>query len=47
MRRDEEKGLHIRDMRITGKNEDCFEEGVLYKNKLLHAKFGLKTMITI
>jgi len=46
MRRNKEKGKHNWDMRITGKIRIALRRGGI-QNNILHARFGLKTMITI
>jgi len=47
MRRNKEKGIHKWDMRITGKLRIALRRGGVIQNNILHARFGLKTIITI
>jgi len=47
MRRKKEKGIHKWDMRITGKIRIALRRGEVIQNNILHARFSLKTMITI
>ena len=46
MRRNKEKGIHKWDMRITGQTRITLGGGLI-QNIILHARFGLKTKITI
>ena len=46
MRRNKEKGIHKWDIRITGKIRIAMRRGDI-QNNILHARFGLKTIIII